>query len=222
MNDLEIQYTMSSSEEQWDMLDCSPDSFNEYIKLLGIRNVHVDWLTDLSTDHLPEGMVAAIVCLPYERCQADFTGSRVQSGVAPLHLQQCIGNVCGATALLHCLINTEGLLLANDAPFATLMEEIVAAPNDVLRGAVMYRLRSIHESVTSHQRDCGAHSESYHFESIVTRDGCVWLLDGRKPAPVAVSRIQLESPPCDIVSFLQERLAKVTVASALCVCLREL
>ncbi|KAL7720707.1 Ubiquitin carboxyl-terminal hydrolase [Entamoeba marina] len=187
---------------------------------MGITNVNVDWVYALEKDCFPPNIIGFIFCLPYSICKTTLLSSSVSSNVKPLHIQQCIGNVCGATALLHCLINSPKVQYDNNSLYSTLKLTMENAKTDLERGKAMGLLKEVHSSIAELSKDIVAETsvdgeEVFHFEAFMELDNKIWVVDGRKNDSIAIQ--ETTDYLSDVAKVLQERIQLSKFSSILVV-----
>ncbi|KAJ3395146.1 Ubiquitin carboxyl-terminal hydrolase isozyme L3 [Entophlyctis sp. JEL0112] len=182
----------------WLPLESNPEVLSAFAGRLGadLRGAAFSDVWGLDADALafvPRPVNALLLLFPVSAVPVSAVSVPVAANASggPLFIKQTIPNACGTIALLHALLNNQGVFsFAPASPIARLRDAFVGR-SPAERAAVLetdQQLAQLHAD-SSVQGQTAAPSDpqddvDLHFVAFVDVAGTVWELDGRKDAPV--------------------------------------
>lgn len=182
----------------WVPLESNPEVMTKFLHKLGVpKKWSVLDVYGLETDLLaivPRPVLAVILLYPTktEKTEEDKTESKDSKGDAldsVYHMKQYISNACGTIALLHSVANNLDVIQLEDGFLKKFLDETKGL-SYTERGEHLEKAQGIidthMESAQEGQTEApGEDIEVYHhFVAFVHKDGSLYELDGRKPAPI--------------------------------------
>lgn len=188
--------TGTSAEKQWVPLESNPEILTNFAHALGLPNTlsFTDvWSLDL-LDMVPYPRYAILLLFPISpnlrNAGSSSTFKVSEQKEKPFFCKQTISNACGTIALLHAVLNSNGIQLINDSFLDKFRIENIQSTPDQRASALQASpsLDAVH-SQFAQQGQTAVPSDldhvNMHFVCFVHTDGVLYLLDGRKDEPVA-------------------------------------
>jgi len=196
----------SNVKPVWSPLECNPEAFTKFTRLLGCPDgewVDVFSLDDDFLSFLPQPVSAIIMLFPInERYDKTWREQDAQTKAARdkgqgldldkdiFHMRQLVGNACGTVALLHALGNVSDRLTLEEG---SILREFIQSTKDSTsyeRGVALQtfpRMEAVHEEAalagTTAIPERGARLDN-HFVCFVHKNGELLELDGRRDFPI--------------------------------------
>ena len=216
-------------KQRWFPLESNPALVNEYIQKLGFDTSLYEFVDIFSTEDwalqmIPQPVAAVVMLYPLTEAQTnckDDPDSILQpsDNEKVWFIKQRIGNACGTIGLLHSLLNTPEPIRSFIQPNSWLakFQEDTPIPLDPVEKAQRLeddsKIASLHEEATSSETNQTSRGNLEdriitHFVALVSIDGHLYELDGRKEGPVqhgVTSPTTLLQDSCRVVKKFMER-----------------
>lgn len=202
---------------EWTTIESDPGVFTELMELIGVKNVEVEELYALDSDHLNSiRPVYGLIFLfkwqggpPAAREAADPPGI--------FFANQVVTNACATQAILSILLNQDDSVDIGDE--LRNLKEFGLALDPVMRGEVIGTsdvIRAAHNSFSPPEHMLGDPSapksgekeDAFHFVSYIHRSGCIWELDGLQSGPIKLAECSENEWPDRVGPLIQERITK--------------
>ncbi|XP_038056646.1 ubiquitin carboxyl-terminal hydrolase isozyme L3-like isoform X2 [Patiria miniata] len=191
-----------SAKPRWVPLESNPEVMTKYIHKIGVpemwRFVDVLGLDDDLLGMIPKPVAALIVLFPKgdkiksaeeEMCaKIEKEGQQVSDGV--YFMKQTIGNACGTIGVLHAVLNNQNEADFKLAGILSEFAEKTKGMDGAERGAHLEGDVGICEAHSTSaqegqtQAPAADDKVSAHFITLVSVEGSLYELDGRKPMPI--------------------------------------
>ncbi|XP_071639517.1 ubiquitin carboxyl-terminal hydrolase isozyme L3 [Temnothorax longispinosus] len=183
----------------WVPLESNPEVMTKFLHKLGVpKKWSVLDVYGLESDLLaivPRPVLAVILLYPFskidkaEEAKAEVKDSKNDGPDSVYHLKQNISNACGTIALLHSVANNLDVIQLEDGFLKKFLDETKGL-SYAERGERLEKSQEIidthMESAQEGQTEAPAEDMEvyHHFVAFVHKDGSLYELDGRKPAPI--------------------------------------
>ncbi|TGZ49561.1 ubiquitin carboxyl-terminal hydrolase isozyme L3-like [Temnothorax longispinosus] len=183
----------------WVPLESNPEVMTKFLHKLGVpKKWSVLDVYGLESDLLaivPRPVLAVILLYPFskidkaEEDKAEVKDSKNDGPDSVYHLKQNISNACGTIALLHSVANNLDVIQLEDGFLKKFLDETKGL-SYAERGERLEKSQEIidthMESAQEGQTEAPAEDMEvyHHFVAFVHKDGTLYELDGRKPAPI--------------------------------------
>jgi len=185
----------------WVPLESNPEVMTKFIHKLGVpKKWSILDVYGLESDLLaivPRPVLAVILLYPIpsktEKTEEEKEKAKEDSkNDAPdsvYHLKQSISNACGTIALLHSVANNLDAIQLEDGFLKKFLDETKGL-SYAERGERLENAQEIIDThmESAHEGQTEAPSEDievyHHFVAFIHKDGLLYELDGRKPAPI--------------------------------------
>lgn len=209
-----------ASASRWIPLESNPDVMTKYMHKLGMSQSwsfsDVFGLDPVSLATVPQPTVALILLFPetenikkadLERLsKIEKDGQTVSPNV--YFMKQTIGNACGTVGLLHAVLNvTDQITLEN--PLKDFLEKTKGLNPDE-KATCMENDETLHvaheESAQEGQTEAPSPEDNVtnHFIALISKDGCIYEMDGRKEFPINHGPTSSETFLSDAAKVCQE------------------
>ncbi|XP_053970963.1 ubiquitin carboxyl-terminal hydrolase [Hylaeus volcanicus] len=188
----------------WIPLESNPDVMTKFLHKLGVPK---EWsiidVYGLEPDLLalvPKPVLAVILLYPLSKKDdklEDVEEDVKESDKVPsepkdpdvFHMKQCIHNACGTIALIHSVANNLDSINLQDGFLKTFLEQSknlsFAECGEVLMSS--YEISGTHKELAQEGQTEAPSVETpvyHHFVAFIHKNGVLYELDGRKPAPI--------------------------------------
>jgi ubiquitin carboxyl-terminal hydrolase L5 len=190
---------MSSShrnEPSWHLLESDPGVFSELLVELGVKHVDVEelWSVDDLVSKSEENTCGVIFLFKWQgRRSRAITQQQSSDDDKVVFIKQVVENACGTIALLHVLLNRDGVEIGETLEglkgFIKDMDGETAgsclASHEGVRMAHNAFVRPEAFSIEEDPRR-GKSDDAFHFVAYVPKNGRVYELDGLSARPIVV------------------------------------
>ena len=184
------------SEPSWHLLESDPGVFSELLDALGVKNVDVEelWSVDDLILKNEENTCGVVFLFKWQGQRSRSTPAQLPtSNEKVVFIKQVVENACGTIALLHVLLNREGVEIGETLEglkgFITDMDGETAgsclATHEGVRMAHNSFVRPEAFSIEDDSR-ASKSEDAFHFVAYVPKNGIVYELDGLSKGPVIV------------------------------------
>ena len=191
--------SMSSShrnEPSWHLLESDPGVFSELLVELGVKHVDVEelWSVDDLVSKSEENTCGVIFLFKWQgRRSRAITQQQTSDDDKVVFIKQVVENACGTIALLHVLLNRDGVEIGETLEglkgFIKDMDGETAgsclASHEGVRMAHNSFVRPEAFSIEEDPRR-GKSDDAFHFVAYVPKNGRVYELDGLSARPIVV------------------------------------
>lgn len=180
--------------EAWVGLESNPEVMTQYAAKLGVDS---SWgftdcwgLDSEALKHVPQPCVAAIFLYPFTQLEARKRALGTHRGTAVhevWHMQQTVGNSCGAVAIMHAVMNNLNRLGRSSSFLDKFRESTEGASAHDRGNDFASAVREIHSGIApSGQTDAPTPTADldFHFVALVQVNGQLYELDGNNDGPV--------------------------------------
>jgi len=182
--------------QRWLPIESNPQVMNQFLHKMGMPKLwamtDVYGLDDMLLDMLPQPVVALMLLFPINDKYEDYVkGISFDKPTPPsvYYMKQTISNACGTVAMLHGVANNLDVIDLEDG----ILKEFLEKTKDETPEEKAKKLEDsadvcdVHDTIAKQGQTAAPSLEDhvdYHFIAFVEKDGILYDLDGRKPAPV--------------------------------------
>ncbi|KAG7211446.1 hypothetical protein KM043_010730 [Ampulex compressa] len=187
----------------WVPLESNPEVMSKFLHKLGVPKkwgiVDVYGLEPDLLALVPKPVLAVILLYPFttkvmnqevpEETKDSAEDTTEDSSDSVYHVKQYIGNACGTVALIHSVANNMETINLEDGFLKKFLEESMN-----LSSSERAERLTDSKSITATHKECALEGVTaapgedqpvyHHFVAFVHRNGFLYELDGRKPAPI--------------------------------------
>jgi len=184
------------SEPSWHLLESDPGVFSELLEALGVKNIDVEelWNLDDLIIKNEENTCGVVFLFKWQGQRSRSTTAQLPtSSEKVVFIKQVVENACGTIALLHVLLNREGVEIGETLEglkgfIADMDGETAGSCLASHEGVRMAHNSFVRPEAFSIEDDSRASKseDAFHFVAYVPKNGIVYELDGLSKGPSIV------------------------------------
>jgi len=184
------------SGQKWLPIESNPTVMNQFLHNLGMPKAwamtDVYGLDDGLLDMIPQPVAALMLLFPINEKYENYVKTIDFEKATPpslYYMKQTISNACGTVAMLHSVANNTDVISLDNGILKDFLESTKESTPEERAKQLEENdsVCEVHDNIAREGQTAAPSLEDsvdYHFIAFVEKDGVLYDLDGRKPAPV--------------------------------------